>query len=280
MMRDMGADARRDLATNILRSNAGSNIAFGQAVATANPVPIFGLPTMFGYGGAAQNYNPDTQATSGTVAAGDREVLPNQLYCGVSTHPTNAIAGVDFKQNESTSPVLVNWSSTAFGGTTFKANALNVLDHGLTRLTRSEDPMDVPDLLLMTRTGFTDLASSIVGGGPSGLGSRVVYTGEAQNPNMKLFSDNMIPYGNAKAYWDVSMPANTVYFLNTNYLEFNYFPQKAINGSAEIGSDVGSEYFGVRSDYDIKQGGHLAVANLCANLWGNPFYHGAAFNFA
>jgi len=279
-MKDMGDDFRRNLAGYMLRNNAGTNTTFGQAVSNATPVPIFGLPTMFGYGAAAQNYNPDTQATSGAIAATDREALPNVTYCGVSTHPTNAIAGVDGKENESTSPVLINWSSTAFGGSTWKANALNVLDHLLTRCTRSEDPMDTPDLLLMTRTAFTDLSSSIVGGGPSGLGSRVVYTGESQSPNMKLFSDNKIPYGNAMAYWDMAQPANTVYALNTNYINFDYFPQKKYNGGGDIQGDAGSTYFGVRTDYDIKQGGHLAVAVLCANLWANPFYQGAAFNFA
>ena len=108
----------------------------------------------------------------------------------------------------------------------------------------------------------------------------MVFTEKQQTPNMRMF-ENVIPYGNAKAYWDVSAPANTAYFLNTNHMEFCYFPQKSYrNGGGDIQGDAGSEYFGVRTDYDIKQGGHLAVAVMCANLWANPFYQGVAYNFA
>lgn len=279
MMKDMGADFRKGLSTRVLRNNAGSATTLGQSVANASPVPLFGLPTMFGTG-TTQNYNPDTQTTSGAIAAADKEALPNVTYCGVSTHPTNPIAGVDGKSNESTSPVIGNWSSTAWTGTaTWKANALIVMDHMMTRLTRSEDPNDSPDLIILPRTMFTDFSAAFQSGGPSGLGGRVVFTEKQQQPNMRMY-ENVIPYGNAKAYWDISAPANTAYFLNTNYMEFCYFPQKSYRAGGDIQGEAGSEYFGVRTDYDIKQGGHLAVAVMCANLWANPFYQGVAYNFA
>lgn len=280
MMKNMGDDFRKDLATNLLRSNAGSATTLGQSVASASPVPLFGLPTLFGTG-TTQNYNPDTQATSGAIGASDREALPNVTYCGVSTHPLNPIAGVDGKTNEATSPVIANWSSTAWTGTaTWKSTALPVCDHMLNRLARSEDPADNVDLILMTRTMFTDFSQAVLSGGPSGLGSRVVFSEKSQSPNFRMYTDNVIPYGNAKAYWDVSAPANSAYFLNTNAMEFCYFPQKSYRQGGEIQGDAGAEYFGVRTDYDIKQGGHLAVAVMCANIWANPFYQGAAFNFA
>lgn len=285
MLKNMGDDFRKDTCTYILRNNAGSNSTFGQAVANVSPVPIAGLPTMFGYGAAAQNYNADTQTTSGAIAATDKEALPNQVYFGVSTHPTNPIAGVDNKANESTSPVLTNWSSNAWGGgtTTWQANCIPAIDNTLNRLARSPDAMDSPDLLLMTRTMFSQLSVSIVSGGPSGLGSRVVFTEVSQNPNYRVYKDNMIPYGNTKGYWDEAMPANTCYVLNSNYLELDYFPVPAVNIGGTIEGNVNAdntEMFGVRTAYDIKQGGHLAVAILAGNLWGNPKFHGAIYNFA
>lgn len=283
MMRNMADDFRKDLMVDMLRNNAGTSTTFGQAPVSGSPVPIFGLPTMFGYTGSPLAYNPDTQAVGGGVAAGDKEVTPDVSYCGISTHPTNPIAGVDNKTPESTSPVISNWSSTAWTGTAnFRSTCTSVFDHMLNRLTRSPDPMDSPDLILMPRTQFTDFSQAVMSGGPSLLGGRVVFTENSQSPNYRVFKDNVIPYGNAKAYWDIAMPANTIYFLNTNYLEFDYFPQKPINLGADISMDTGDqgEIFGVRADYDIKQGGHLAAAVLCANLWGNPFYHGAAYNFA
>jgi len=283
MMKNMADDFRKDIVTDLLRNNASANVVFGQAAVAGSPVPIFGLPTMFGYGATAQNYNSDTQTTSGNIGATDREALPNVSYCGISTHPTSPIAGVDNKTPEATSPVLVNWSSTAWTGTaTFRSTCLNVLDHTINRLARSPEAMDNVDLILATRTMFTDISQAFISGGPSGLGGRVVFSAESQAPNARLYKDNRIPYGNAEIVWDVSMPANVMYFLNTNYLEFDYFPQKSIiqQGAIETGTGEGTEIFSVRSDYDIKQGGHLAAAVLCANLWGNPFYHGAAYNFA
>ena len=283
MMKNMADDFRKDIVIDLLRNNASANTVFGQSSTVGSPVPIFGLPTVFGYGAAAQNYNPETQLTSGAIAATDREALPNTLYCGVSTHPTNAIAGVDNKANESTSPVLTNWSSTAWTGTaTFRSTCLNVLDHSINRLARSPDPMDNCDLILATRQMFTDISQAVQSGGPSGLGGRVIFNGDSQSPNYRLYKDNRIPYGNAELIWDVGMPANAMYFLNTNYIEFDYFPQRTLvqQGEIETGTGEGAEMFGVRTDYDIKQGGHLAAAVLCANLWANPFYQGAAFNFA
>lgn len=284
MMKNMAQDFTKDITTNLLRQNAGTNATFGQAVVAGSPVPLFGLPTMFGYGASALAYNPDTQVVGGAVAATDREVTPNVSYCGISTHPTNAIAGIDNKTNEATSPVLVNWSSTAFGtgGATWRLNATAALDQLINRLARSPDPMDNPDLLMMTRTMFTDFSQSVMAGGPSGLGGRVVFTEQSQNPNYRVFKDNMIPYGNCKGYWDVGMPANVAYALNSNYLEFEYFKIKSIEQQADLSTDTGegTEMFTVRTDYDIKQGGNLAVAALMANIWGNPFYHGAAYNFA
>jgi len=283
MLQRMGKGFNLSIAQDILQSNAGTNAAFGLSVAPVQPVPLFGFPTMLGYGSTAQNYNPDTQTTSGNVGASDREVLPNQVYCGVSTHPTNAIAGVNGKENESTSPVLVNWSSTAWTGTTtWKSTALPVLDHALNRLARGENMDEQVDTIVATRTMFTDISQAIIGGGPSGLGGRVVFQGgAAQSPNMRLFDGVRIPYGQATIYWDAYQPASTVYFMNLSQAEFCYNPQDPIRVDGNIlEGDLGSELFQIRTAYDIDQGAHKAVAVLMGQPWFNPFFQGAAYAFA
>lgn len=282
MLARMGKGFNLSLAQDMLQNNAGSNTAFGLSVAAATPVPLFGFPTLLGYGSAAQNYNPDTQATSGAVAAGDKEVLPNQVYCGVSTHPTNAIAGVNGKENESTSPVIANWSSTAWTGTaTWKSTCLPVLDHMLNRLARGESTDEQVDTIIATRTMFTDLSQAVIGGGPSGLGGRVVFQNGVQSPNMRLFDGVRIPYGQATIYWDAYQPANTVFFMNLSQAEFCYNPQEAIRIDGNIlEGDLGNELFQIRTAYDIDQGAHKAVAVLMGQPWFNPFYQGAAYNFA
>lgn len=273
MLTNMADDFRRDIGGILLQSNGGSNSAFGQAAVAGSPVPFFGLPTLFGYGSAAQNYNADTQATSGAVGATDREVLPNQSYCGISTHPTAAISGVDNRTNEATSPVLVNSTSTAFGGSTWAANCLKVLDYTNARLTRSQDAKDMPDVAIITRSMFTDVKAAVQ------TYFRIMLEGQATSPNATTFKDNYIPWGTVNVYWDESQPASTGYMLNSNYLEFCVFPQKRIIRDGTL-TDASDELFNVRTDYSIEQGGHLAVAQIAGQLWANPKFQGAFYAFA
>lgn len=287
MVKNMGEDMRRQFSSDLLNGNGGSTTTFAKTVSASSPVPIFGLPTMFGYGtsvaSSASAYNPDTQTVGSVVSAADKEVAPNTTYCGISTHPTNAIAGVDGKLNESTSPVIANWSSTAWynSKTTFAENCLYVIEHLQTRLTRSQDPMDQPDIFTMTRSMFNDFTKAIISGA-TGTAARVVFGQSPVDPNAKVFSKNMVPYGNMAGYWDEYQPANTLYMLNTNQMEFCYFPVPSLNISADLSQDKGEtgEMFAVKTAYDIRQGGHLAVAILSGQLWANPRFQGAAFNFA
>lgn len=290
MYQNMAEDFTKDLNKYLLQNNAGAYTAFGQSAASNLPVPIYGLPTIFGYGSAAQQYSTgdgvSIGTTSGAVGAGDKEVLPNTTYCGISTHPFNAISGVDGRAYESTSPVICNWSSTAWAGAgniTWDKTCVYVLDYMQARLARSSDPADSPDMFLMTRQMFNDLGKAIIGGA-GGLGARILLGKDPVTPNMKAFggNGNRIPFDNMDGYWDVYVPASTLYMLNTNHMEFCYHPVAPIKLGADLqtdGADM-SEIFFARTAYDIKQGGHLAVAALSAQLWANPYFQGAAYAFA
>ncbi len=273
MMKNMGEDFKRDLANIILNSNAGANTTFGKTAVSGTPVPVFGLPTLFGYGASAQNYNPDTQTTSGAVGASDKEVLPNATYCGISTHPTNAIAGIDNRQNEATSPVLVNTTCTGFGGSTWAANCLKVMDYVQERGARSVDPEDKPDLGILTRSMFTDFKGALQ------TFYRIMLDGKPANPNPTTYAESYVPYGSLNVYWDEYQPASTLYALNTNKMEFVCFPQKKIlrDGTLEDSAD---DMFAIRTDYSIEQGGHLAVAMIAGQIWCNPKFQVAGYAFA
>lgn len=273
MWAEMSQDFRISLCGDLLGSNGGSNTVFGIAAAANTPVPFYGLPTVFGYGSSAQNYNANTQTTSGAVGASDIEVLPNVSYCGVSTHPTNAISGVDNKLNEATSPVLVNWSSSAWGATSWASNCIKVLNYMIDRGTRGTDPDDVPDLGIVTRSAFTDVKNGLV------QYYKVELSDSSRGPNPGLFKDNRIPFGPIEISWDESQPANVVYVLNSKRMEFNCFPQKRMLLDSTF-EDNADSMFSVKSQYSIEQGGHLAVANLAGQLWVNPKFQVAAYNFA
>lgn len=273
-IKNMAEDFRKDISRIILRSNASGATSMGQAAVANSPVPFFGLPTMFSPSGTVLAYNADTQAVGAGIAATDKEASPNTTYCGISTHPTNAISGVDNKANESTSPVLANWSSTAWTGTaTWVSTGFKVIDHVLTRLQRSQDSSDSADVVLLTRSMWNDLRGALQ------TNMRIELAGQPKSVAPTLYRDNVIPWGGAEVCWDVDQPANVAYFLNSNHLELDLFPQHNIlqDGTLEASSD---QMFSVFSKYSIEQGGHLAVAQLAGQLWGNPFYHGAAQNFA
>jgi hypothetical protein len=274
MLKNMAEDFRKDIATLLLRSNAAGSTSMGQTAVANSPVPFFGLPTMFGPSATVLAYNADTQVVGGGIAATDREACPNVTYCGVSTHPTNPIAGVDDKANEATSPVLGNWSSTAWTGTaTWLSTGFKVIDHMLTRLQRSADSTDSADIVLLTRSMWNDLRGALQ------TNFRIELSGQPKSVAPTLYRDNVIPWGGAEACWDVSQPANIAFFLNSNHLELTLFPQKNINRDGTL-EDAGDQMFSVKTEYSIEQGGHLAVAQIAGQLWGNPFYHGAAQNFA
>lgn len=275
LLKTMGEDFRRDINTQLLQSNAATNTVFGVSATAGSPVPIFGLPTIFGYGSAATGYNAATQASTGSgVAADDQEVLPNDIYCGINTHPTNAISGVTNRQNESTSPVIVNYTSTGFGSTTtWAANALTVIDYMTTRLTRSSDEMDAPTLGIMDRTMFNAVRKLLQ------ANYRIELSGRPKSVSPQLFGDNRIPYGSFDLGWDASQPASVFYLLNTNHLEFNTFPTGTLLKDGTLSNGLDS-MFTARTQYDIRQGAHLAVAGLTGQVWANPYFQGAAYAFA
>lgn len=274
MFADMSQDFKISLAGDLLASNGGSNSTFGIAAAASSPVPFFGLPTIFGYGSSALAYNATTQTVGSAVAAGDVEVAPNATYCGVSTHPTNAISGVDNRLNEATSPIIVNYTSTGFGSTTtWAANAIKILNYSIDRASRGTDADDVPDIGLVTRTMFTDLKNNLV------QYYKIELQSSQSGPNAGLYKENKVPFGSIDVYWDESMPSGVFYVLNTKKMEFVTFPQKKMLLDDTF-DDNGDEMFNVRSQYDIAQGGHLAVAQLAGQLWANPKYQLAGYSFA
>lgn len=275
MLMEMSTDFKISLASDLLGTNASSNTVFGITATSQSPVPFFGLPTVFGYGSSALAYNASTQVVGGAVGATDVEVAPNVTYCGVSTQPTNAISGVDNKLNESTSPVLVNSTSTAWTGTaTWASTCLRVLGYMMDRTTRGEDAEDVADLGIVTRSMFGDVRNALIST------YRVELTdNKAATPNAGTFKDNKIPFGNIDIFWSESQPASVAYVLNSKKMEFLAFPQKRLVLDTTL-DDTADQMFSVKAQYSIEQGAHLAVAQLAGQLWLNPKYHAAAYAFA
>lgn len=284
MLGEMTEDFRKGVNSDLLTSNAGSNDTFGQTAYAGSDVPFYGLPTIFGYGAAAQDYDPDAQTTSGAIGAGDKEALPNTTYCGVSTHPINAITGVDDKANEATSPVLANWSSSAWtsAGTTFEDTSTRTLSHLILRLTRGNGADERPNVGLMPQTMYLDFKAGL----RAETNQQVDIAEQPTSPDAGMYPRLFINYEGVRFHMDRDTPTNTVYVLNSTKIWYRIFPQKP--AGFKSGGDMRTspikgkttEMFAVSQAPDIDQGGHKVVAKQVAQLIANPRYQGAAFNFA
>lgn len=278
---DMGADLAKGLNYQMLRSNATSNTVAGISAAASATNVIYGLPTVFGYGATAIGYSQSAGTTTSAVSAADKEVLPNVTYCGVATHPTNAIAGVTGKIDESTSPVIVNWSSTGFSAasTTYATNSAGVWRHMLRRL-----GMRNTDLEMLPDTGIqTPLLHDAMRQGLGGMTQQhIVLVQQAQAPDLGLWAKLVIPFEGVEIFPDSDCPAGVAYCLNTKKQNalLSVVPQYV--AGVKDGKFKGQvpQLVTVGQMPDIDTGSYKIVAKTALNAIFNPYRQAMAYNFA
>lgn len=283
MLTRMSDDLGKGLNRQLIQSNATSNTIAGVAAASTSPTPVFGFISVFGYGATATGYTYTTQASTGSaVAAGDLEVLPNVSYCGISTHPTNAISGVDNKVNESTSPVIANWSSTGWNSTastTYQTNCLDVVSHLIVRLqARGNDPSLMPNFGMQTTAMHETMKRAL----RASTNQQLVLTMTPQSPDQGMNPRLFLNYEGLPIFPDTDCPTNALFVLTLkpDAAFGNIMPQMpAGNADGPIGGDV-KPIFRVAQMPDIDQGGHKVVAKIMLNNGLNPRRQAMAFNFA
>jgi hypothetical protein len=277
----MGEDLAKGLNFQMLRSNATANTVAGIAAASNTTNCIYGLPTVFGYGSTAIGYSQSAGSTASAVTAADKEVLPNVTYCGTSTHPTNAITGVTGKIDESTSPVIVNWSSTGFSAasTTYQTNSISVWRHMIRRLAMRNTEMDMlPDLGIHTAIMHDQMRA--------GLGSitqqHVVLTTDSTSNNLGMWDKLMIPFEGITIYPDTDCPANVAYCLNTKKRNalLQVLPQYVAGVKDGKFSGRVPRLVTVAQMPDIDTGSYKLVAKSALNAIFNPYRQAMAFNAA
>lgn len=263
------------LLTRILTYNAGTTTVAGFTAATANPPPLGGLPTLFGYGASAQAYNPVTRSSSGAWSAASKYVLPNTTYYGVSTNPLSPPATVANPQFECLSPVISAYTATVWNATatgTWLNNCREVLNGHITRQTRGNGPDERPDFAAMSQTMFTDLINTFQ------AYYRTVLAGEAQDPNMRAISgtDQQIPYGPLTLHYDSYLTQEVCYVLNSKKMGLSLFPADKIVIDPSL-PNKGTSMFTVETNYDMTSGAHLASVGLLGQMWLDPRYHGMSY---
>lgn len=277
---EVGQDAIKNINQRCLAENTTGATKYTVTTTATSDYPLNSFINLFDPGsGTVQNYVPDTNTTSGNIAATDKEALPNGTYCGVSTNPVTGVVGVDGQVRGSAAPVLINHTSSQFGGTTWLANALKVMDYAQVRLTRAPGPENRIGLILQHRTRFLDTKAAI----RAASNQQVVFldNGEGRNPNLGLFGDGMIPYNGLWVTYDEDMgPTDLMFYLNLKQLKFRIFPQPSLAGITDGPIKGNPEPFAVRQGWDIDAGAWKVVVSMCAQLTADPYFQGASYAFA
>jgi hypothetical protein len=274
----MGKDFHRAMNTDLLTKNAGSNSSLGQTAYSGSDVPLYGLPTIFDPGATATAWNPYTQtaATTTTLKASSRERKPAGTYGGISTDPSAAIAGVDNKYFEATSPVIINGLASDFGAATWATNCLEALSYGNQRLQRGMGMDERVDLAITNQSDYLAIRTKL----RSSVSQQVVIYDKPTEPDAGMYPRTFLDYEGLKVMTDLACPASTTYLLNTANLYFSLFPQSAVPGvgsNGPIEGDAG-EMFMVEVQKDIDQGAWKIVAQMAGQLFANPFYQGVIYN--
>lgn len=282
---NVGDDLVKGLNYQLLNSNATSNTIAGIAAAATSPIPITGIPSVFGYGATATGFTFSSgsggASTASAVTAADLEVLPNVTYCNVATHPTSAIAGVDNKVPGSTSPVIVNWSSTSFssGSSTYTSNCLGVWSRMISRLVAREPNLDgMPDTGIQTLAMHNQMRTAL----RAATQQHIVISDTPQSPDAGLYERLMIPYEGINIVVDTDQPTGVAYCLNLkkkNALmpvirqRLAGMPDGMFKGNVK-------PIISLAQMPDINDGTFKLVAKIALNLILNPARQAMAYNFA
>jgi hypothetical protein len=287
-LKDMSDDFMIDLNERLIGKHAqDSNTLFGVAqdtqIASGDP-GLIGLIDMFSYGATAYQYDPASAPGTTAMSSAIVEVLPNGTYCGVTTHPTTAISGVNGTRiTGATSPVIINADTSdtrvinSSGNAGWAGNAGGVLDYAIVRCRRGNKTSDRPQLLIGDETSLAQLKRNI----RDSVSEEVMITAsEKISLNKGLILRQYVPYGPVSCIEDQDCPSGVRYLLHPSQFEFWCKPRTMLSTGKQIIKGRTDAWFDVEQQYDIDEGGQKLVGVMKAQCWGNPFRQGIITDFS
>lgn len=275
----------------VLNQNCESsgNSVFGLAAYTGSQ-PFFGLPTLFGYGttttGIVYSSAGTNLTTVSTTAASatSKEIIPNTTYCGISTQPVNSLSGIPdaMRVKEATSPVLTNWSSTAWNTaafTTWVGNAVKVVDWMIQRQCRDGSQDWLPDVGVLTQTMYQDFKQAIRGTTQAHI---VLEDVRPRSPDAGLYPRFFIPYQGVTISYDIAQPTDVFYLLNTKKARLRYLNVQVAGFDTNTGPyQTGKKRFmTLRGFADTNVGAFKFVSKFGGQIIWEPSAQGASYTFA
>jgi hypothetical protein len=209
--------------------------------AAGNELSFHGLESFFGNNGTL---NVSTGATRAANAA-DPFGSPSDTYAGLSTalgaYGGSQITGVwpsgradpefDFY-----SPIIVNTTSTYFGGSTWAANARKAIREGLHQARRNDTKEDQIDMVLLDRRLYIDFLNSLESA------ERIIVTPGRPNGLRSFGFSDVTEFDGVEVSSDVSVPANTGYGLAIGNMELLSMEGQLLNSEGPFYDEITQQY--------------------------------------
>jgi len=214
--------------------------------AAGNELNFHGIESFMGLAGGA---TPQTLNVSTGVArtgnAADPFGAPGDTYAGLSTalgaYGGSQITGVwpngrADAEYDFYSPVIINTTSTYFGGSTWAANARKAIREGLQQARRNDTKEDQIDMVLLDRRLYIDFLNSLDGQ------ERTVVTPGRPNGLRSMGFTDAIEFDGVEVSSDVSVPANTGYGLAIGNMELLSMEGQLLNSEGPFYDEITQQY--------------------------------------
>lgn len=209
--------------------------------AAGNELNFHGIESFMGYNGTL---NVTTGAQRSANAA-DPFGSPSDTYAGLSTalgaYGGSQLTGVwpngrADAEYDFYSPVVINTTSTYFGGSTWAVNARKAIREGLQQARRNDTKEDQIDMVLLDRRLYIDFLNAM-----DSQERTVVTPGRPNGLRSMGFSD-VVEFDGVEVSSDVSVPANTGYGLAIGNLELLSMEGQLLNSEGPFYDEITQQY--------------------------------------
>lgn len=213
--------------------------------ASGNELRMHGVESFLGTSGTI---TAATGATPGTSAAGDMFGAPSDTYAGLSTAlgayggsaPTAAPTwpnGSADPEYDFYSPVIVNYTSTAFGATTtWAANCVKAIREALHQTRRNDTKEDQIDMILLDRRLYIDFLNSL------DSKERIIVAPGRPNGLKSFGFTDVVELDGVEISAEGSVPANTGYGLSIGNMEMLCMEGQLLNSEGPFYDEITQQF--------------------------------------
>lgn len=216
--------------------------------AAGNELRFHGIESFLGYSGTV-NVTTGAQRGSGTspgaASAADPFAYPSDTYAGLST-ALGAYGGSQLEgvwpngraepEYDFYSPIIVNTTSTYFGGSTWSANCVKAIREGLNQVRRNDTKEDQIDMILLDRRSYIDFLNSL------DSRERVVVTPGSENGLRSYGFTDVVQLDGVDVSSDGAVPANSGYGLAIGNMELLCMSGQLLESEGPFYDEITQQY--------------------------------------